>query len=240
MRASDKLFILAVVGVLVYGFIVILIPDTAAASTDFYYWIMGAASALGYSGAFAVSFLGNATILVPFPYVVVPFVLGADMGHNPWLVGLVSGVGAAMGEMTGYFAGYYGRRLLKEEDKINGFREYVQRRPSMTPVMIWFLAATPIPDDLLIVPLGVARYSWWKVLVPLLIGKTIFLTAIAWAGRLGLDWVLALLGVGGPATVLSRTSEVLGIVLLILTVYLVVRLDWSKLALRKSRESTQV
>ncbi len=136
MRTSDKLFIIAVGGTLVYGLILILIPDTAAASTSFYYWIMDASSAFGYSGAFAVSFLGNATILVPFPYVVVPFILGADMGYDPWFVGLVSGVGAAMGEMTGYFAGYYGRRLLKEEDKVNGFREYVQRRPSMTPFMI--------------------------------------------------------------------------------------------------------
>jgi len=228
MGTSDKLFILAVVGVLFYGFIVILIPDTAAVSTNFYYWIMGAASALGYFGAFAVSFLGNATILVPFPYVVVPFVLGADMGHNPWLVGLVSGVGAAMGEMTGYLAGYYGGSLLKEKDNINGFREYVQRHPSMTPLMIWFLAATPIPDDLLIVPLGVARYSWWKVLVPLLIGKTIFLTAIAWAGRLGLVWVESVFLGGDPSSLSSISLEAIGFLLIVLALYMIVRVDWSK------------
>ena len=228
MRASDKLFILAVVGVLVYGFIVILIPDTAAASTDFYYWIMGAASALGYSGAFAVSFLGNATILVPFPYVIIPFVLGADMGHNPWLVGLVSGVGAAMGEMTGYLAGYYGGSFLKEKDNINGFREYVQRRPSMMPLMIWFLAATPIPDDLLIVPLGVARYSWWRVFVPLLIGKTIFLTAIAWAGRLGLVWVESVFLSGDPSSLGSISLGAVGFLLIVLALYMIVRVDWNK------------
>ncbi len=228
MRASDKLFILAIAGSLVYGLAVILIPDIVVVSTSFYYWIMDATSTLGYSGAFAVSFLGNATILVPFPYIVVPFVLGADMGLNPWLVGLVSGVGAAIGEMTGYFAGYYGRRLLKEEDKINGFREYVQQRPSMTPFMIWFLAATPIPDDLLIVPLGVARYSWWKVLVPLLIGKTIFLTAIAWAGRLGLVWVESVFFGRDPSSLSSISLEVIGFLLIVLALYMIVRVDWSK------------
>ena len=228
MRTSDKLFILAVVGTLAYGLLVILIPDTAAASTSFYYWIMDATSALGYSGAFAVSFLGNATILVPFPYVVVPFVLGADMGHDPWMVGLVSGIGAALGEMTGYFAGYYGRRLLKEEDKINGFREYVQRRPSMTPAMIWFLAATPIPDDILIVPLGVARYSWWRVFVPLLIGKTIFLTAIAWAGRLGLVWVESVFLSGDPSSLSSISLGAVGFLLIVLALYMIVRVDWNK------------
>jgi membrane protein YqaA with SNARE-associated domain len=228
MRTSDKLFILAVVGTLAYGLLVILIPDTAAASTSFYYWIMDATSALGYSGAFAVSFLGNATILVPFPYVVVPFVLGANMGHDPWMVGLVSGIGAALGEMTGYFAGYYGRRLLKEEDKINGFREYVQRRPSMTPMMIWFLAATPIPDDILIVPLGVARYSWWRVFVPLLIGKTIFLTAIAWAGRLGLVWVESVFLSGDPSSLSSISLGAVGFLLIVLALYMIVRVDWNK------------
>lgn len=228
MRASDKLFILAIAGSLVYGLAVILIPDIVVVSTSFYYWIMDATSTLGYSGAFAVSFLGNATILIPFPYIIIPFVLGADMGLNPWLVGLVSGVGAAIGEMTGYFAGYYGRRLLKEEDKINGFREYVQQRPSMTPFMIWFLAATPIPDDLLIVPLGVARYSWWKVLVPLLIGKTIFLTAIAWAGRLGLVWVESVFFGGDPSSLSSISLEVIGFLLIVLALYMIVRVDWSK------------
>ncbi len=228
MRTSDKLLILAVVGTVVYGLIVILIPDTAAASASFYYWIMDAASAFGYSGALAVSFMGNATILVPFPYVVVPFVLGADMGHDPWMVGLVSGIGAALGEMTGYFAGYYGRRLLKEEDKINGFREYVQRRPSMTPVIIWFLAATPIPDDILIVPLGVARYSWWRMFVPLLIGKTIFLTAIAWAGRLGLVWVESVFLSGDPSSLSSISLGAVGFLLIVLALYMIVRVDWNK------------
>ncbi len=228
MRTSDKLLILAVVGTVVYGLIVILIPGTAAASASFYYWIMDAASAFGYSGAFAVSFMGNATILVPFPYVVVPFVLGADMGHDPWMVGLVSGIGAALGEMTGYFAGYYGRRLLKEEDKINGFREYVQRRPSMTPVIIWFLAATPIPDDILIVPLGVARYSWWRMFVPLLIGKTIFLTAIAWAGRLGLVWVESVFLSGDPSSLSSISLGAVGFLLIVLALYMIVRVDWNK------------
>jgi len=228
MRTSDKLFILAVAGTIAYSLIMILIPETAAASSSFYYWIMSAASTLGYSGAFAVSFLGNATILVPFPYIIVPFVLGADTGHNPWLVGLVSGVGAAMGEMTGYLAGYYGGSLLKEKDKINGFREYVQRRPSMTPLMILFLAATPIPDDLLIVPLGVARYSWWKVLVPLLIGKTIFLTAIAWAGRLGLVWVESVFLGGDPGSLSSISLEAVGFLLIVLALYMIVRVDWGK------------
>lgn len=228
MRTSDKLLILAGVGTLAYGFVLILIPYTAAASTSFYYWIMDGASAFGYLGAFAVSFLGNATILVPFPYVVIPFVLGADMGHNPWLVGLVSGIGAAMGEMTGYFAGYYGGRLLKEEDKINAFSEYVQRRPSMTPFMIWVLAVMPIPDDILIVPLGVARYSWWRVFVPLLIGKAIFLTAIAWAGRLGLVWVESVFLGGDPSSLSSISLGAVGFLLIVLALYMIVRVDWSK------------
>jgi len=204
MRTSDKLLILAVVGTFAYCIVVVLIPYTAAASTSLYYWIMDGASAFGYFGAFAVSFLGNATILVPFPYVVIPFVLGADIGYNPWLVGLVSGIGAAMGEMTGYFAGYYGGRLLKEDDKINAFSEYVQRRPSMT------------------------RYSWWRVFVPLLIGKAIFLTAIAWAGRLGLVWVESVFLSGNPSSLSSISLGAVGFLFIVLSLYMIVRVDWSK------------
>jgi membrane protein YqaA with SNARE-associated domain len=65
----------------------------------------------GYLGAFLVPLLCCATIIVPVPGLIIVFTLGAVL--NPLLVGLVSGVGGTIGEMTGYMLGYGGRAAIE-------------------------------------------------------------------------------------------------------------------------------
>jgi hypothetical protein len=45
------------------------------------------------------------------------------------------------------------------------------------------------------------------------------------------------LGIGGPVTLISATIEVLGIILLILTVYLTIRLDWTAIGKKLKRDN---
>ena len=84
--------------------------------------------------------------------------------------------------------------------------------------------------------LGIGKYSWWKLFWPCLIGEIVFLSGVAWAGRLSLDWIVGVLGIGGPVTALSVTMEVLGITLLVLVVYLTIRLDWTSLTQKIKRD----
>ena len=193
---------------------------------------------LGYGGALIVSLIGNATILFPFPYIGVPFVLGGLTDEvtsmfvfDPWLIGVVAGFGALIGEMTGYLIGYGGGKLIDQE-QTNGFKHYIENHPRATPLVLWFIAATPIPDDVLIIPLGAARYPWWRVAIPLFIGKTMFLMAIAWAGRFGLDFVEAIFGGTNQFSLVSRSIEVIALLSVIISIYLVVRIDWNKLMSR--------
>ena len=58
----------------------------------------------GYPGIFVLAFLSYATVILPAPAVAVVFAMGAVF--NPLIVALVAGAGAALGEMTGYIAGY--------------------------------------------------------------------------------------------------------------------------------------
>ncbi|MHA1484234.1 MAG: hypothetical protein ACTSPR_02825, partial [Candidatus Thorarchaeota archaeon] len=64
--------------------------------------------------------------------------------------------------------------------------------------------------------------------VPLLIGKAIFLTAIAWAGRLGLVWVESVFLGGDPSSLCSISLGAVGFLLIVLALYMIVRVDWSK------------
>lgn len=212
-----------------------VLPDLASPFAVVYHLLLDISLVLGYTGAFIVSFFGNATILFPFPYIAVPFILGGITDEvtsmfvfDPWVIGFVAGFGALIGEMTGYIIGYGGGKLIDQEQR-NGFREFIESHPRATPLILWFLAATPIPDDILIVPLGAARYPWWKVALPQLIGKTMFMIAIAWAGRFGLDFIETIFGGSDPLSLVSRGIEVIALLSVIVAVYLLVRIDWGKL-----------
>ena len=235
MRNSDKLLIISISLLLVYFVVGILYPSLVSPFVVAYNFFLDASLVLGYPGALIISFIGNATILFPFPYIAVPFILGGITNEvtsvfvfDPWIIGLVAGFGAMLGEMTGYFIGYGGGHLI-DPDQRNGFKEFIESHPKATPLVLWFLAATPIPDDILIVPLGAARYSWWKVAIPQFIGKTMFIMVIAWAGRIGLEFMGTLFGGTDPLSLLSRVIEVTVLLMVIFSIYLLARIDWGKL-----------
>ncbi len=235
MKRSDLLLIIVISGLFGYWVLVMLNPELTSPFNSFYLTLLDVSLTMGYAGSLFVSFLGNATILVPFPYIGVPFVLGGLRDSvsslfifDPTLVGFLAGIGACLGEMTGYLIGHLGGQVLDDEH-INGFRRFVHLYPRATPVVIWFLAATPLPDDVVIVPLGAVRYSWWKVLVPLLIGKSMFLIGVAWAGRFGLDWVGEIFAATDSTSMVSRSTEVFAVLLVVIAIYLLVKVDWGKM-----------
>ncbi|MHA2002478.1 MAG: VTT domain-containing protein [Candidatus Thorarchaeota archaeon] len=232
---SDKIFLGSISLLLVYWAVILIVPDFLGPLQLMYSWLVDITLLIGYPGAFIVSFIGNATILLPFPYVGVPFILGglrdlvSDVfAFDPWIVGMIAGLGAALGEMISYLIGYGGGSLIDEDQK-NGFRNFVLRYPKTTPIVLWFLAVTPIPDDVLLVPLGAAKYSWWKVFIPQLVGKTMFLATIAWSGRFGMDWIGLLLGGADVNNPFTKSVEVIGLLLVVIAIYVIVRTNWSSM-----------
>jgi membrane protein YqaA with SNARE-associated domain len=238
MRTADRLLVLSLVLLAVYFVVTLMVPGVASISIVAYDFMLSVGTAFGYLGAFFVSLVGNATVLVPFPYIGILFILGGLTDEvtsaflfDPLLAGIVGGIGATIGEMTGFILGYGGGKVIDEEQR-DGFRRFAENHPRLIPLVIWFLAATPIPDDVLIVPLGASCYSWWKIVIPELIGKTMFLTAIAWAGRFGLEFVGVLIGSTDPTSITSRAIEVVALALVIIAVYALVKIDWNKLTER--------
>ena len=67
----------------------------------------------GYLGAFLISMFSNATILIPAPGWIAISALA--LTFNPWLIGFLAGLGAAIGQTTGYFLGYSGRFIMMKD-----------------------------------------------------------------------------------------------------------------------------
>ncbi len=147
-------------------------------------------AAVGYSGIFLVSLLGNATIILPAPSLVLVFSMGSAL--PPVLVGLVSGVGEALGELTGYATGFGGRAIIENEKRYRRLVRWMERRGGIT---VFVLSVIPNPVfDLAGIAAGTLRYPLWRFLLFCWLGKTIKTMLVAWAGALSFNAIKPLLG----------------------------------------------
>ena len=140
----------------------------------------------GYAAVFLVGLVSNATLILPVPGLAVSSVMGGVF--NPWIVGLVGGVGQALGELTGYLAGYSGQTLVDGNPTYNRLTRWMQRYGALT---IFVLAIIPNPVfDLGGMAAGTLRFPLWKFLASCTAGKVIKNIAFALAGYYGISLLL--------------------------------------------------
>ena len=125
----------------------------------------------GYLGAFLISLFASASIILPIPGLPVAMAMGGAL--NPWLLGLVTGVGSAVGELSGYAAGASGRILITDDQMPHYSRVETWTR-KYGPLAIFVLAVTPFPFfDLAGIVAGVIRMPLWAFFLATAAGKTI-------------------------------------------------------------------
>jgi membrane protein YqaA with SNARE-associated domain len=137
----------------------------------------------GYAGVFIVSVFLNATIIVPVSNMTVILAMGATL-PAPWLVGLIGGVGAVIGEMTGYIAGRSGRDLLAGNKVYARVEKWVKKRGW---IAIFFLSAFPLFFDVVGIIAGALRMPLWEFALPTFAGRTITYTIVAYLGAYGIQ-----------------------------------------------------
>jgi membrane protein YqaA with SNARE-associated domain len=144
----------------------------------------------GYAAVFLVGLVSNATIIFPVPGLAVSSVMGGVF--NPWIVGVVGGVGQALGELTGYMAGYSGQTLVDENPTYNRLTQWMQSYGILT---IFVLALIPNPVfDLGGIAAGALRFPLWRFLASCTAGKVVKNIIFALAGYYGIGALFKLLG----------------------------------------------
>lgn len=179
---------------------------------------------LGYPGVFLLSFLGASSIIFPIPYTAGLIAFGATGYFDLLLLATIAGLGSAAGEFVGYGAGYAGRKFVsgKHERK---FKAMLRIFNKFGAPAIFLFALTPLPDDLLFIPLGLARYNFLKAFIPCALGKFLMCLILVHTGSVAgqmfaAGWLLALVTA----------------VFLVLIIYLVLWVDWVKIADRFAPE----
>ncbi len=189
-------------------------------------WLYAFAIQYGYLGVFLISLIGAMSIFVPIPYTIVIFILGGLSSFDPLWIAVAAGAGSAIGEFSGYLLGVGGRKVIG--DKYKKRMEFITKLfKKYGSVAIFVFALTPLPDDLLFIPLGVMRYSLLRAFIPALLGKFFSNLIIAYSGRLSLQIIGDLFGVEGEGTSLL-VGTVIGIVLLVIVFIIMFKLDWEK------------
>lgn len=160
-----------------------------------YYWdYIAQLQSYGYLGVFLISFLAGSIMVLPIPYVVVVFTMGGVL--NPAWVGVASGLGASIGAMTIYLAGYGGHSLFRNSNDAIYSRlvDWTRRRGS---VAVFIMSAVFNPLFIpMTIAMGMLRFRLWKFFLLCWAGNTVKSLAIAYAGYLGLRSLLRLFGVG--------------------------------------------
>lgn len=142
----------------------------------------------GYPGIFLVMLLANATVIIPAPGVAVVFAMGNIF--NPFLVALAAGTGGAIGELSGYLAGFSGQAIVENTKAYNRVSPWVQKYGAWA---ILVLSAIPNPFfDLAGIAAGVAKIPVWKFLLFCWIGQIIKMGLFAFAGAYSIDWIVNL------------------------------------------------
>ena len=182
----------------------------------------------GYLGILLISFLGSIIVFVPIPYFPVLITAAFNDNLDPTLISLSSAIGAVIAKLVIFYASYYGRNMLSS--KIKGKMLPLQRLLGRYGAIGAFVAAiSPIPDDIVYIPLGLAKYNPWKFAIATFLGKfafnEIFVLGAIYFGKpfvnnlmsnsTNLDYLLVV-------TIVS--IAVLGVI-----IYFALKIDWTKI-----------
>jgi membrane protein YqaA with SNARE-associated domain len=149
-----------------------------------------------YWGAFLISIIGNATIIFPGAVLVILSNLGillyGSTGlYGPIIVGLLGGVGAAIGEITGYIAGYSGREIMARGKIYGRVEGWISKWGGWA---ILLFSMVPFAFDIVGIAAGIIRFPFWRFLFFCWLGRTILYIVFITLAALGWRALLPSLG----------------------------------------------
>lgn len=183
---------------------------------------------VGYLGLALVSFFGSLIPFVPFPSFLLLATMSVGNQFDVHALALISAITATAAKQVIFYISYGGRKIIDEKTRkrIKPFERLVKRYGAAAAFVA---AATPIPDDLIYVPLGLAKYNPLRFFISTLAGKIVLGYSIVYISKgFGSSFIDPLLkevhGTGELYIGIAIfTATMVGVVVLLL------RLDWARI-----------
>ena len=183
---------------------------------------------VGYLSLSLVNFFGSLVPFVPLPGFLLLATMSVGDQFDLHILALLSAITATVAKQIIFYVSYGGRKIINEKTRkrMRPFERLVKRYGAGAA---FFAAATPIPDDLVYVPLGLAKYNPKRFFIATLTGKIVLSYSIVFISHhLGLSLVEPFLENIDDATPVYIGIIIFG-VMMTSVVVLLLRLDWARI-----------
>ena len=133
-------------------------------------------------------------------------------------------MGGGVGKLITYFIGRGASKIVyrEEDEKLEAFKKLLGNYGALAAFII---AATPSPDDIVILVLGIIRYSITKFFIAITLGKIALSLIVAYFGRAYFE-IMKILGGGEEFNIVMFVAS---LVLMAVIWYIISKVDWVKL-----------
>lgn len=186
---------------------------------------------LGYIGLTLVSFFGSLVPFVPLPSFLLLATMSVGDQFNLHMLAIISAITATGAKVIVFSVSYGGRKIIGENSRkrMRPFERLVKRYGAGAA---FFAAATPMPDDLIYVPLGLAKYNPKKFFIATLTGKLVLSYVIVFVSHyMGLSIVEPYLENVEDVSVIYIGIAVFA-AMMTSVVILLLKLDWQRIMAR--------
>jgi len=183
---------------------------------------------VGYLGLTIVSFFGSLIPFVPIPSFVLVATMAVGEQFDIHVLVVIAAITSTAAKQIIFYASYGGRKIISEKTKkrMIPFQKLVKRYGASAAFVA---AATPIPDDLVYIPLGLAKYNPKRFFVATLSGKFVLYYIIVLISHyMGLSLLEPVLQeINDPLPVYIGIIA-LGVAMTVVVI-LLLRLNWEKI-----------
>ena len=192
-------------------------------------------SEVGYLGLALVSFFGSLIPFVPIPSFILLVTMSVGNQFDLHILALIAAITATVAKQIIFVISYGGRKIMSEKTKqrMLPFQRLVKKYGAAAAFVA---AATPIPDDIVYVPLGLAKYNPLRFFIATLTGKLVLCYVIVilahYLSGPVVDPIFEMFGITEPEDLDDPTPIIIGIVVfgaaMTAVVVLMLRMDWSR------------
>jgi len=182
----------------------------------------------GYLILALVNFFGSLIPFVPLPGFLLLATMSVGNQYDLHVLALLSAITATTAKQIIFFVSFGGRKIMNEKTRkrMRPFERLVKRYGAAAAFVA---AATPMPDDIIFIPLGLAKYNPKRFFIATLTGKIVLSYIIVFISHyIGLSFVEPFL-----ENVDDTTPVYIGIaifaVIMTAIIVLLLKLDWQRI-----------
>lgn len=186
------------------------------------------ASEDGYLILVLVNFFGSLIPFVPLPGFLLLATMSVGNEYDLHVLALLSAITATVAKQMIFFVSFSGRRIMNEKTR-KRMRPFERLVKKYGAAAAFVAAATPMPDDIIFVPLGLAKYNPKRFFIATLTGKIVLSYIIVFISHyIGLSFIEPFLENIDDATPIYIGVIIFGAIMTVIIV-LLLKLDWQRI-----------